>query len=50
MRPILPVKEVLELEETWEQKQAREEEVALFQELCTVVKDKLRDKRRVTLF
>jgi len=37
-------KEGLELEETEEEKKAREEEVAQFQELCTVVKDALGDK------
>jgi molecular chaperone HtpG len=38
------LKEGLELEETKEEKKAREEEVAQFQELCTIVKDVLRDK------
>jgi molecular chaperone HtpG len=37
-------KEGLELEETEEEKKAREEEVTQFQELCTVVKEALGDK------
>ncbi|KAF9264763.1 heat-shock protein 90 [Marasmius fiardii PR-910] len=37
-------KEGLELEETEEEKKAREEEAAAFNELCTVVKDALGDK------
>lgn len=37
-------KEGLELEETEEEKQAREEEASQFNELCTVVKDTLGDK------
>jgi len=37
-------KEGLELEETEEEKKAREEEAAQFNELCTVVKDALGDK------
>jgi molecular chaperone HtpG len=37
-------KEGLELEETEEEKKAREEEAASFSELCTVVKDALGDK------
>ncbi|KAL0947041.1 hypothetical protein HGRIS_013185 [Hohenbuehelia grisea] len=37
-------KEGLELEETEEEKKAREEEVTEFQELCTTVKDALGDK------
>ncbi|KAJ3726067.1 heat-shock protein 90 [Lentinula raphanica] len=37
-------KEGLELEETEEEKKAREAEVAAFSELCTVVKDALGDK------
>ena len=37
-------KEGLELEETKEEKQAREEEALQFNELCTVVKDALGDK------
>ena len=37
-------KEGLELEETEDEKKAREEEVAAFGELCTVVKDALGDK------
>jgi molecular chaperone HtpG len=37
-------KEGLKLEETEEEKQAREEEASQFNELCTVVKDALGDK------
>jgi HSP90 family molecular chaperone len=50
MKLICISKEGLKLEETEEEKKAREEEVTQFQELCTIVKDALGDKGKKLSF